>query len=81
MTVAGPILWRPPAPESTVAGDGALHLDVRVINPYDYPPADGSTTTSRDSNNHAYPVSAGHQDLAGFGCARVKHSGNRIRSR
>jgi hypothetical protein len=30
---------------------------------------------------HAYPVSTGHLDLAGFGCARAKHSGYRIRSR
>ena len=30
---------------------------------------------------HAYPVGTGHLDLAGFGCARAKHSGYRIRSR
>lgn len=30
--VIGPIVWRPPAPESTVAGDGKLKLMVRLLN-------------------------------------------------
>ena len=51
VVIAGPILWRPPTPESAVAGDGNFRLGVRISNPYDYPPVGGSTTIARDSNN------------------------------
>lgn len=49
--VVGPILWRPPAPETAIAGDGVFRLGVRASNPYDFPPSGGSTTMARDSNN------------------------------
>ncbi len=49
--VVGPLLWRPPAPESAAAGDGKFRLGVRVSNPYDYPPSGNSTTMARDSND------------------------------
>jgi hypothetical protein len=51
--VAGPLIWRPPSPESAFAGDGGFRLGVRVTNPYDYPPVGDSTTMARDSNNVA----------------------------
>ncbi len=51
--VLGPLLWRPPAPETAAARDGGFRLGVRIINPYDYPPVGNSTTMVRDSNNVA----------------------------
>jgi M6 family metalloprotease-like protein len=49
--VVGPILWRPPAPDSAIADDGRFRLAVRVTNPYDYPPSGNASTATRDSNN------------------------------
>jgi M6 family metalloprotease-like protein len=31
----GPIIWRPPAPENSIAGDGNFYLTARLINLYD----------------------------------------------
>jgi hypothetical protein len=52
---------------------------VTFIGAYDG--EDPKTVKITHGYNHAYPVSTGHLDLAGFGCARAKHSGYRIRSR
>jgi M6 family metalloprotease-like protein len=49
--VVGPLLWRPPAPESAIANDGKFRLAVRVTNPYDFPPSGNASSATRDSNN------------------------------
>ncbi len=33
--VIGPIIWRPPAPETSIAGDGNFYMTARLINYYD----------------------------------------------
>jgi hypothetical protein len=50
VTVAGPLIWRPPHPTTTIGNDGELRLAARAINPFDAPPA-GSATTARDYNS------------------------------
>jgi sugar lactone lactonase YvrE len=50
-TVVGPLLWRPPVPESATGGDGAFRLAARINNPFDFPPQGASATMARDSNN------------------------------
>jgi sugar lactone lactonase YvrE len=51
VTVVGPLIWRPPSPQSSVAGDGTFRLGARITNPFDFPPVGESLTMARDSNN------------------------------
>jgi len=51
LVVLGPIVWRPPAPETTIALDGRLDLFVRVINAGD-PSAPGVGLEEVRSDNN-----------------------------
>jgi sugar lactone lactonase YvrE len=70
VVVIGPIVWRPPTPDSAMARDGVFRLGVRIANPYDYPPSEDSLTILRASNNVSErrvlvlrgPSPAGNQD-------------------
>lgn len=53
VTVVGPLIWRPPAPEAAAARDGRFHLAVRLVHPADpTTPATGLAQV-RDNNNVA----------------------------
>jgi sugar lactone lactonase YvrE len=49
--VVGPLVWRPPPPDSAVCRSGVFRVGVRAVNPYDYPPTGNSVTLARDANN------------------------------
>jgi sugar lactone lactonase YvrE len=57
VTVVGPIVFRPPAPESAAAGDGRFLLSARVSNLYDrLTPATGLDEVRKNNNISLRPV-------------------------
>lgn len=53
MTVVGPLVWRPPAPEDVEAGDGGVHLAVRLLNLHDPSVSAPGLAQVRQNNNIA----------------------------
>jgi hypothetical protein len=71
VVVVGPLVWRPPAPESAQAQDGQFYLLVRLLNLYD-PTAAGNGVAAVQANNNLAlrptkvtrgPFPVGDQDL------------------
>lgn len=51
--IVGPIVWRPPAPESGISSDGLFHLGVRLLNFYDPSQPEQGLDQIRTNNNIA----------------------------
>lgn len=53
VTVVGPLVWRPPAPESAIAGDGHFHLFIRLLHVTDPTDTEVALQQVRLNNNIA----------------------------